>query len=118
MPQKPDISSLQPLGTNSFAILMALSAGECHGYSISKKVEAATNGDLLLQPGRLYTILKQMLANGWIVEVESAPDDDPRRRYYKLTAWGRRVAKAEAQRLESLVRLARSHSLLSATDTV
>jgi DNA-binding PadR family transcriptional regulator len=118
MPQDNDLSSLLPLNTLVFQVLLVLAEGELHGYGISKEVELSTNGSVQLRPGRLYPMLKQMLADGWIVEVEGDLRDDPRRRYYKLTSWGRRVAQAEARRLEELVRIARSHRLLPAHRTV
>jgi len=107
-----------PRNTVVFYVLLVLAEGECHGYSISKRVEAETQGTVQLRPGRLYPMLKQLLIDGWIVEVEGGAADDPRRRYYKLTPRGRRVAQAEAKRLEDLVRVARSHRLLPTHRTV
>jgi DNA-binding PadR family transcriptional regulator len=100
------------VGASAFHILLALAERERHGYSISKEVEAATGGTIRLAPGSLYRQLKQMHADGWIEPVAVAPDDDPRRRYYRLTPWGRQIATAEAQRLEALVRIARDRRLL------
>jgi DNA-binding PadR family transcriptional regulator len=114
---RDDLSALLPLSNAAFHILLVLSEGDCHGYSMSKKVEAATDGRVLLRPGTLYALLKQMLADGWIVEIERNDSDDARRRYYRLTRWGRRVAQAEAERLSELVQLARSRRLLPATAT-
>jgi DNA-binding PadR family transcriptional regulator len=104
-------SSLLPLGASSFHILLALADGERHGADIAEEVETATRGSIRLMPGALYRYLKQMAADGWIVE--SQPDhDDARRRYYRLTSWGRKIAQAEAQRLDAVVTLARSRRLL------
>lgn len=99
---------------SAFHILLALADGERHGYSITKEVEEETEGAVRLGPGTLYRMLKQLLDDEWIVEVERADDDDPRRRYYRLTPRGRRIAQAEAARLANLVKLARSRRLLPA----
>ena len=80
---------------------------------VSRRI-ASTAGTIKLGPGTLYRLLKQMAADGWIVETERDTEDPMRRRYYKLSAWGRRIAQAEAARLENLVRIARSRRLLPA----
>ena len=113
MNRKTDVAALMPLGARPFHILLALADGERHGYSISKEVEEATGGAIKLGPGTLYGLLKQMLDDGWIAEVANDADD-PRRRNYKLTPWGRRIATAEAARMADLVRVARSRRLLPA----
>jgi DNA-binding PadR family transcriptional regulator len=115
MPSTADLDTLLPLSPSAFYILLALAAEDRHGYSISKEVEEATNGSVHLGPGTLYRLIKQMVLDGWIVEVDRVDSDDPRRRYYRLTSWGRRIARAEAQRLEDAVRTARSRRLLPAT---
>lgn len=102
------------ISMSAFHILLALADGERHGYSITKEVEEETEGAVRLGPGTLYRMLKQLLDDEWIVEVERADDDDPRRRYYRLTPRGRRIAQAEAARLANLVKLARSRRLLPA----
>lgn len=102
-----------PLGARPFHILLTLADGDRHGYSISKEIEEATGGAIRLGPGTLYGLLKQMVVDGWIAE-RSGPEDDPRRRTYRLTPRGRRIAQAEAERLADLVRVARSRRLLPA----
>ncbi len=102
------------ISMSAFHILLALADGERHGYSITKEVEEETEGAVRLGPGTLYRMLKQLLDDEWIVEVERADDGDPRRRYYRLTPRGRRIAQAEAARLANLVKLARSRRLLPA----
>jgi DNA-binding PadR family transcriptional regulator len=68
-----------------------------------------------LGPGTLYRVIKQMLADGWIAEAHSLTgNDDERRRNYRLTPWGRRIAEAEARRLADLVLVARARHLLPA----
>jgi DNA-binding PadR family transcriptional regulator len=93
--------------------LLALADGERHGYSIIKEVEEATGGTVRLLAGTLYRLLKEMAADGWIVETEG-DENDERRRYYRLTPRGRKVAIGESERLESLVRVARARKLLPA----
>jgi DNA-binding PadR family transcriptional regulator len=92
--------------------LLALADGERHGYSITKEVTESTRGKIRLGSGTLYRQLRQMCTDGWISEIERDDDDAMGRRYYKLTPWGRRIAAAEAVRLQELVDLARSRRLL------
>ena len=106
---------LLPLTPPVFHILLALTDGERHGYNIMQEVATSTNGIISMGPGTLYGSIKRMLAANLIEETDSRPDpalDDERRRYYRLTDFGRRVAVAEAQRLESAVGQARSKRLL------
>jgi DNA-binding PadR family transcriptional regulator len=111
--ERRDPASMLPLGASAFYILLSLADGERHGASIAAEVDATTEGSTRLLPGALYRYLKQMTLDGWIIEHE-AEDDDGRCKYYRLTAWGRRIAQAEAQRLEAVVRLARARRLLPA----
>ncbi len=104
-----------PLTPAMFHILLTLAAGERHGYGIMQEVTAQTRGTLRLGPGTLYGAVKRMLAAGWIEELDERPDpalDDERRRYYRLTERGRRTLHAEANRLASMVELARQAHLL------
>jgi DNA-binding PadR family transcriptional regulator len=99
-----------------FHILLALAADERHGYGLLQEVANLTDGDLQLEPGTLYRALHRMLKDGWVAESARRPaadQDDERRRYYRLTPAGRRVASAEAERLWRLVTVARAHRLLS-----
>lgn len=105
-----------PLTPAVFHILLALVDSELHGYGIMQEVARLTDGQMRLGPGTLYGSIKRMLADGLIEESEARPDpalDDERRRYYRLTDDGRRVVRAEAERLDRLVRSARSKRLLS-----
>lgn len=100
-----------------FHILLALADKERHGYDIMREVESRSEGEVRLGPGTLYGSIKRMLSDGLIEELDERPDpelDDERRRYYRLTNLGRRVAIAEAERLDRLVKSARSKKLLSA----
>jgi DNA-binding PadR family transcriptional regulator len=92
-----------------FHILVALADQDRHGYAIMQDVSSRTGGELKLSPGTLYGSIKRMLEDGWIVERDS---DDERRRNYRLTALGRRIAEAEASRLETVLRQARATGLL------
>ncbi len=99
-----------------FHILLALADKERHGYDIMREVDERTEGKMRLGPGTLYGSIKRMLKDGLIEELDERPDpelDDERRRYYRLTDFGYRLAVAEAQRLERLVRSARTKKLLS-----
>ncbi|HUG39237.1 MAG TPA: PadR family transcriptional regulator [Longimicrobiales bacterium] len=95
-----------------FHILLALARGDLHGLGIADRVEEATGGAVELGPGTLYRSLKEMLREGLIREAEPPAGSDPRRKYYAMTAAGRRQVAAEAARLEALVELARAESLL------
>ena len=104
-----------PLTPAMFHILLALADKDRHGYHIMREVDERTNGTVKLGPGTLYGSIKRMVADGLIHELEERPDpefDDERRRYYRLTDFGYRVATAEALRLEQVVRSARAKKLL------
>jgi DNA-binding PadR family transcriptional regulator len=97
-----------------FHILLALVGVDRHGYAIMQQVAADSGDAIRLGPGTLYGALARLLDYGFIREVESGVDpalDDSRRRYYRLTAAGRTVAAAEAERLASVVKLARARQL-------
>jgi DNA-binding PadR family transcriptional regulator len=115
-PRTPE--SFLPLTPAVFHILLALADRECHGYHIMQEVDERTEGRVRLGPGTLYGSIKRLLADGLIEETEERPDpemDDQRRRYYRMTDFGFRVASAEADRLARLVKTARSRKLLSKT---
>lgn len=100
---------LDPLPSAAFQILLSLADGDLHGYGIMRQVEEQTNGRMRLGPGTLYSSIQALLAEGFIEEVDRADDDDgaERRRYYRLTSSGRKLARAEAERLADLLRVAR-----------
>jgi DNA-binding PadR family transcriptional regulator len=107
----PEIDSLLPLPTATFHILLALAGDDLHGYAIMQEVAARTNDTVRLSAGTLYRSIQRMLEQGLIEELRERPVpelDDERRRYYRLTAFGRNVASAEARRLAALVKLARA----------
>jgi len=103
------------LSRSAFLILLALADQPCHGLGIVDRVERATAGRVKLGPGTLYGTLHSLASAGLVRETDDAPDpndDDPRRRYYRLTPKGERVLKADAERLEVLVAAARERRLL------
>lgn len=113
--RQESIDDLLPLNPPVFHILLALADGEAHGYAIMQEVAERSVGKINLGPGTLYYSIKRMVANGLIEETEErpAPDaDDERRRYYRVTDFGRVVAEAESQRLVDLVDLARAKRFL------
>ena len=115
MPQPRDPEKLLPLTPAVFHILLSLADAERHGYGIMKQIEADTEGRVRMGPGTLYGTTKRLLEAGLIAETEERPDpemDDERRRYYRLTDWGRRVLTAEAERLQALIRLARQKDVV------
>jgi DNA-binding PadR family transcriptional regulator len=110
-----DLHKRLPLSTAAFSILLALKGGEKHGYAILREVSQQSEGTQKLLPGTLYNLLKRMLEDGWVEELEERPDphlDDERRRYYRLTGMGERIAVLEAQRLAAQVRTALQRGLL------
>lgn len=113
--QTPDAQSFLPLTPVVFEILLALAEGDQHGYAVMLEVERRSGGAVTLHPGSLYRALNRLLESGLIEELDERPDpdhDDERRRYYRLTALGGDVARAEAMRLESQVASARTRRLL------
>lgn len=114
-PRDPDPGDLLPLSPQVFHVLAALADGDQHGYGIMQEVAARTAGKLRLSPGTLYGSIKRMLEQGLIAELSGrerpVAGDDERRRYYRLTPFGRKVAKAEVARLSELLEQARGYGL-------
>jgi len=105
-----------PLRPTDFLVLIMLARGERHGYGIMKDVLAHTEGRAELEAGSLYRTIRRLAADKLLEEAARRPAvdlDDERRRYYRLTPFGRRVVAAEAARLRALVRLAEQARLLS-----
>ena len=110
-----DPETLLPLTPAVFHILLVLLGRDRHGYGIMQEVNFYTEGRLRLGPGTLYRSIKQMLSEGLIIELDERPDpaiDDQRRRYYRLTDFGQHVLKAETERLEHVLKVARARQLL------
>jgi DNA-binding PadR family transcriptional regulator len=95
----------KPLPAASMHLVLALLEGENHGYALMRRVEELSDGAVRMGPGTLYGTLNRLLGDGLIVETTDAVarDDGERRRYYRLTAEGERVAGAELERLRTLV---------------
>lgn len=111
---KPD--PLLPLPTAVFHILIALADRDRHGYSIMQDVANRTGGKVQLSAGTLYSSIRRMLDQGLIEELAESPDPsstDERRRYYRLTRFGKRVASAEVGRMTALMQQARATGLVS-----
>jgi DNA-binding PadR family transcriptional regulator len=109
-----------PLTSAEFHFLLSLADGEKHAYAIMKDVARLTEGRVRLSAGTLYGLVRRFVSEGMIVESAERPAaalDDERRRYYRLTDFGRALAAAEAARLEDLLALARSKRLLARTRT-
>jgi DNA-binding PadR family transcriptional regulator len=114
-PRQPSPEEFLPLPTAVFHILVALAAGDRHGYSIMQDVAARTQGKIHMSPGTLYAAIKRMLEQGLIHELKNPPDsskDDERRRYYRITKFGHAVASAEATRLSELLAQAKLSGFL------
>lgn len=99
----------RPLSTASFHILIALADADAHGYAIMQAVRDRTEALVRLWPAALYGAIKRLVADGLVADLGAGhPGEDPRRHYYRITAAGRRALAAEASRLETLARQARS----------
>ena len=107
---KQDISQFVPLSPAAFHILLALAGDELHGYGIMQEIVQQSAGKYRLGPGTLYDNLQRLMEKGLIEEAaHRSGATDPRRRYYRLTALGRRVLSTEVERLEGMLQEARTH---------
>jgi DNA-binding PadR family transcriptional regulator len=102
---------LDPLPSAAFQILLSLAEENLHGYGIMRRVEEQTGGRIRLGPGTLYSSIQAMVEEGLIEEV-AGDNSLERRRYYRLTAQGRKVARAEAENLANTLRVARTRKIL------
>jgi DNA-binding PadR family transcriptional regulator len=106
---------LDPLPAAAFQIMLALADGNLHGYAIMRQVEEQTGGRLRLGPGTLYGSIQVLLEGKLIEEVERLDGTEvheERRRYYRLTAAGLRVARSEAEKMADVLRVARTRKIL------
>lgn len=114
MPDNPTPESLLPLPAATLHILLAVADADRHGYAIIQEVAARTGGEVTLSAGTLYRSIQRLVELDLIEETDTRPAadlDDERRRYYRITSFGRDVARAEVERLQALVKLARSCGL-------
>jgi DNA-binding PadR family transcriptional regulator len=105
---------LSPLPSAAFQILVSLADEDLHGYAIMRQVEQQTGGRMRLGPGTLYSSIQALLEER-LIEPAGAREEDlgrERRRYYRLTSAGRKLARAEAERLADLLRAARVKKIL------
>ena len=107
----PTVPLLPPV----FHILLALARDDMHGLGIAEEVQGASGGTIELGPGTLYRSLKEMVGQGVIKEVASPREADPRRKYYRATALGRKLLSSEAARLARLVEVARERDVIPET---
>jgi DNA-binding PadR family transcriptional regulator len=106
---------LDPLPSAAFQILLSLAGEDLHGYGIMRQVAEQTDGRMRLGPGTLYSSIQTLLDEKFIEEVDLREDPKvghQRRRYYRLTAVGRKLARSEAERLADLLRVARAKRIL------
>jgi DNA-binding PadR family transcriptional regulator len=106
---------LDPLPSSAFQIMLALADGDLHGYAIMRQVDEQSGGRLRLGPGTLYGSIQALLEGKLIEEVDRLDDTDAhqeRRRYYRLTTAGRKLARSEAERMADLLRVARDRKIL------
>jgi DNA-binding PadR family transcriptional regulator len=102
-----DLRHFLPLSPAVLHILLCLAAEPQHGYGIMQEVARQSNGQYKLGPGTLYDNLQELMNQGLVEHASrQSPDDDSRRRYYRLTACGRRVLEADVERLKNVIRVA------------
>lgn len=102
-----------PLRPIDLHLLLSLSETELHGYGLVKAIEAASDGLIRLDPGNLYRVIKRLLEQGLIAESDGPADAaSERRKYYRLTAPGKRVLARELERLTALTRTHAVRSLM------
>src|ERR1700685_988211 len=105
-----DPSSFLPLSPATLHILLSLASEDRHGYGIMQEIARQSEGQYKLGPGTLYDNLQKLQTQGLVEESPLPPAHDaPRRRYYRLTSFGRGVLSAEVSRLETVVREAKVH---------
>ncbi len=106
---------LDPLPTAAFHILLSLADEDLHGYGIMRQVANQTDGRIRLGPGTLYSSIQSLLEENFIEELDLGENTKPgqeRRRYYRLTSTGRKLARSEAERLAGILRVARAKKVL------
>jgi DNA-binding PadR family transcriptional regulator len=110
--------ALLPLSTPVLHVLLSLNETELHGYGIIQDIEKRTAGEVTLSTSTLYGAIKRMMRDGMVEPSDERPDpalDDERRRYYRITDFGRAVARAEAERIQRLAKIVKRSHLLTRT---
>jgi DNA-binding PadR family transcriptional regulator len=116
VPPRPTLESLLPLKPVELLVLTMLSAGERHGYGIRQDIIEHTRGAIELEAGNLYRTIRRLETDGLLDESGRRPaadSDDDRRRYYRLSPFGRRVLGAELERLRELVLLGEARRVIA-----
>jgi DNA-binding PadR family transcriptional regulator len=110
-----EVDQFLPLSPQDFHVLLVLKDEPSHGYGIVRAAEEQFSGNLGLDIGTLYRIVARLLERGLIREVSpksQQPIDGRKRRFYQATKLGVRVARAEAARLQALLRSPQAADLL------
>jgi DNA-binding PadR family transcriptional regulator len=113
----PPIQAALPVKPIELLVLAMLACGDRHGYGIRQDILDHTDGAIALEAGNLYRTIRRLEAEGWVDESDrrqSGDANDERRRYYRLTPFGRRVLAAELERLRALVRLGIEQRVIAA----
>lgn len=113
---RPPPTDPTPLDQSAYRILLALGDADMHGYGIMQALSEKTGGRETILPGTLYAALARMVEEGLVEEgepPEAASSGGPRRRYYRRTPLGRAAARAESERLGSLLSLAAEQGILT-----
>lgn len=106
-----DVQDLLPLPVATFHVLLALQEDDLHGYGVKKRVEELSEGSVRMAPGTLYETLHRMRERGLVEEPDERPpttEDHPQRSYYRLTSLGRRLLRAEVERVGGMIDHARA----------
>lgn len=115
MHRRPPLESYLPMKPVELLVLTMLSAGDRHGYGIRQDILEHTHGAIELEAGNLYRTIRRLEADGLVDESGRRPSDDSddeRRRYYRLTPFGRRILAAELERVRELVRLGEARRVI------
>ena len=111
-----DPTELIPLKHSTYRVLLALAEGELHGYAIMQTISEMTEGSETILPGTLYAALARMVDEGMLETVQGHGDEasgGPRRRFYRRTPFGRAVARAESERLRTLLDIAQAQDIFA-----
>lgn len=115
MTREPDPSTMLPLTHLSYHVMLAIADEPLHGYGIIKEVASRTDGAMEIEAGTLYAAIKRMNEEGLLEDAPFPRDgSDSRRRYYRLTSFGREVLEAETRRIAGLLRVAREKKVIPA----